>query len=198
MSARDKWRQIQAVLGTSQDGIPGPKDENALIAMKASALQEYQESKATGTSRTDWRGFREIELEDLWQYLPERADFLAPMFIQNARRYDLNPLFLVAISRHETAAWTSNVFRNKANAMGISNNSGAISLDSYNESIRTAAYSLSRPGGYYSRAKTLADVGKVYAPVGANNDTGNLNGYWPTSVSKYWSDLEKVVAYKDQ
>jgi len=199
MSARDDWRKIQAILGTAQDGIPGSKDDSALISLKASAVREYRDSRATpagsGTSRTDWRGFREIDIQDLWEVLPVQADFLAPMFIENARKYDLNPLFLVAISKHETGNWTSNVFRTKANAMGISNASGAVSQDSYNASIRTAAYSLDRGDGYYSKARTLADVGKVYAPVGAGNDPGNLNGYWPVSVAKYWSDLEAKVPY---
>lgn len=200
MSARDKWKFIQEVIGTSIDGIPGVKDDAALMALRRSAVREYQDSRATpstsGTSRTDWRGFREIDIDDLWRALPDHADFLAPMFIENARKYDLNPLFLVAISKHETGNWTSNVFRTKANAMGISDAQGAISQDSYNASIAKAAYSLSRPGGYYSRAKSLADVGRIYAPPGAGNDPGNLNGYWPTSVARYWEALEKQVPYQ--
>lgn len=193
MTARDQWRAIQQILGTTVDGIPGRRDAAALEDLRTRALQEYRSPE--GTSRTDWRGFRPVDLPSLLNALPDRADFLAPFFIENAKRYNLNPLFLIAISRHETAAWTSNVFKTKANAMGISNTSGAISQDSYNASIRTAAYSLSRPGGYYSKAKTLADVGKVYAPVGASNDPGNLNGYWPVSVARYWKNLEDQVPY---
>jgi hypothetical protein len=193
MTARDDWRAIQKIIGTTVDGIPGRRDEAALDALKDRALAEHR--SPAGTGRTDWRGYRAVNISDLFNALPDHADFLAPFFIENAKRYDLNPLFLIAISRHETSAWTSNVFKTKANAMGISNTSGAISQDSYNASIRTAAYSLSRPGGYYSKAKTLADVGKVYAPVGASNDPTNLNGYWPVSVAKYWADLEAQVPY---
>lgn len=49
MTAREKWEAIQAWLGTVQDGIPGPKDDAALAALRASAVREYQASKATGS-----------------------------------------------------------------------------------------------------------------------------------------------------
>lgn len=41
MTARDKWKQIQALVGTAQDGIPGPKDDAALMVLREAAKQEY-------------------------------------------------------------------------------------------------------------------------------------------------------------
>jgi hypothetical protein len=41
MKARDRWKQIQAVLGTAQDGIPGPKDEAALTLLKQQAKSNF-------------------------------------------------------------------------------------------------------------------------------------------------------------
>lgn len=40
MTARDKWRQIQAIIHTVQDGWPGPKDEAAINKLEAQALDE--------------------------------------------------------------------------------------------------------------------------------------------------------------
>lgn len=45
---RDIWKQIQAILGTPQDGIPGPTDDAALAELRASAVSEYQASKPIG------------------------------------------------------------------------------------------------------------------------------------------------------
>lgn len=195
--SKARWKEIQAVLKTSVDGIPGKNDEAALTALREAALAEHRASKQQpkDASRTDWKPFREVGQGALEAALPSSARFLAKFFIENGRRYGLNPLFLTAISKHETGNWSSSVFKNKANAMGISNAKGAISQESYNESIRLAAYSISRPGGYYSKANTLAEIGAIYAPPGAGNDPGNLNGYWPSSVAKYWSELESKVPY---
>lgn len=194
-----KWKQIQAVLGSTQDGIPGKNDDAALTALKEAALAEYRASKQPpkDASRTDWKPFRGVSQAALEAVLPTAARFLAKFFIENGRQYGLNPLFLAAISKHETAAWTSNVFKTKANAMGISNAKGAISQESYNESIRLAAYSISRPGGYYAKAKTLADVGNIYAPTKGNvpNDPNGLNHFWSKNVAIYFADLESKVPY---
>jgi hypothetical protein len=197
--SKARWKEIQAVLGTAQDGIPGKNDEAALTALREAALAEHRASKQQpkDASRTDWKPFREVSQGALEAYLPSNARFLAKFFIENGRRYGLNPLFLTAISKHETGNWTSNVFKTKANAMGISNVKGAVSQESYNDSIKLAAYSISRPGGYYAKAKTLADVGSVYAPTKGNvqNDPRGLNQFWSQGVSKFWSELESKVPY---
>src|SRR5690349_18244953 len=44
--SRQKWMQIQAVIGNPQDGIPGPRDNNALLNLSGEAMNEYQASKA--------------------------------------------------------------------------------------------------------------------------------------------------------
>ena len=151
-------------------------------------------SGKSGTDRTDWRGFVPVDEWKLRSVLPSQAQMLAPSFINHAKAYDLNPLFLVAISKHETDVWRSNVFVKRGNAMGISNSASAITVSSYDESIRVAARSIGRAGGYYSRCKTLADVGAVYAPVGAKNDPGSRNKYWPSRVAQFWHELEKAIA----
>ena len=49
MTARDKWKQIQAIIETVQDGYPGKKDDAALEKLEFDALAEVQaESVSTG------------------------------------------------------------------------------------------------------------------------------------------------------
>lgn len=182
-----KLRQLGLYTGDI-DGVLGP------LTMEAHARHIGKPGPATkGTGRKDWRGYKDTKASDLAAILPAPAKPLAEAFIRNAVAHDLNVLFLVAISKHETGNWRSNAFRNRNNAMGISNPDSVSTMPSYNESIRLAARSLSRPGGYYSKCKTLADVGRVYAPVGARNDPGALNSYWPGSVAKYWAEFEEAL-----
>lgn len=42
MKARERWKQIQATLGTTQDGIPGPNDEAALDRLKTAARMNVE------------------------------------------------------------------------------------------------------------------------------------------------------------
>ena len=44
MKPRDRWKQIQAVLRTAQDGIPGPKDAAALDKLRTQALMNSDEA----------------------------------------------------------------------------------------------------------------------------------------------------------
>lgn len=191
---------IQETLGIPADQQAqniGPKTRAAFERLAQTPNdQEWNTEPAGGFGiyRTDWRGYREVDKEKLKAYMPDGADFLIPFFLDNAKRYNVNPLFLIAISKHETGNWQSSAFRTKANAMGISSSRGVISQENYNQSIRTAAFSLTKPGGYYRNAKTIADVGAVYAPANASNDPMDLNKYWAPRVTAYFEELEKNVA----
>lgn len=46
MSAADLWKQVQATIGTKQDGIPGKNDAEALEDIRDAALAEYRAKKA--------------------------------------------------------------------------------------------------------------------------------------------------------
>lgn len=68
MKARDRWKQIQAVLGTSQDGVPGPNDERALDQLKTAARQNLETGNPVSTSGATLTGrgiTLHIEGEDL-------------------------------------------------------------------------------------------------------------------------------------
>jgi hypothetical protein len=191
-----KTEQIQDALNLTVDDRWGPITDAAVAAEKAASLARHakNQSPAAGdTSRTDWRGFVDVPALKLASALPKQAHPLIPSFLSAARDFDLNPLFLIAISKHETGNWLSKVFKTKNNAMGISDKHGAIAMPSYDASIRKMASGLSSPTGYYKDCKTLADIAKVYAPVGAANDPGELNSYWPKSVARFWKEFEQAT-----
>lgn len=121
--------------------------------------------------------------------LPEPLAPYASTFEEAGRKYGIDPKLLAAIAIHETGGGTSPAFRNKNNAMGISNDSGVVAQESVEASIEKMARSLTRPGGYYDGKNTIAEIGAVYAPKGARNDPRDLNKYWPTKVAEYYAAL---------
>jgi len=153
-------------------------------------------------TRTDWRGYVPTSAARLADALPEQAHAFAGAFVTAGEECDLNPLFLAAISRHETAGWTSYAFRVKRNAMGISDAHGPVYCPSYGDSIRRMAKSLANPSGYYRGCRSLEDVWYVYSPPSfkqadgkpVGNDPHDFNKDWGPSVLKYWRELEAKVA----
>jgi hypothetical protein len=95
----------------------------------------------------------------------------------------------MAISMHETANGTSSAYRNKRNAMGVSDAKGPIAFEDPAESVARMARVLASDKGPYRNARTLAEIGRIYAPPGAGNDPRGLNGYWTAGVSKYLRQL---------
>lgn len=187
-------KELQAFIGVEADGVFGPKSNAALEAiLNPYTLSPPETQGNTGTSRTDWRGFVHVDAGKLQAILPKPAHQLISSFLKHSDTFDLNPLFLIAISKHETGNWLSKVFKTKNNAMGISDSKGAIAMPSYDASIARMAKGLSSPTGYYKDCKTLADIAKVYAPVGATNDPGELNAFWPKSVAKFWKEFEQAI-----
>ncbi len=216
----DSVRWLQQKLGIEDDGKFGPATEKAVRAMqKRSGLEVdgvagrqtmgrlqdgYQPGpvnptrptepapEGTGTKRP-FRGFHEVSEEKLRDALPPQAKHLAKTFIDTARKYDLDPRFLVAISKFETGGWTSSAFKNKNNAMGVSNSKGPISFARAEDSIERMAKGLANPKGYYRNAQTIGQVGAIYAPVGAENDPNGTNGHWPRSVGKFTDEFARLL-----
>ncbi|MDP3232243.1 MAG: peptidoglycan-binding domain-containing protein, partial [Myxococcales bacterium] len=121
----DSVRWLQQKLGVEDDGKFGPGTEKALKAMQLKAglgvdgiagrqtvgrLQDgFQPGPVTaprpppspaGTgANRPFRGFVDVSTEKLKALLPPQAKGLATTFIEQARKYDLDPRFLVAISK---------------------------------------------------------------------------------------------------
>ncbi len=150
---------------------------------KTSGLVPPASSVPAGTLSI--RGFQEVPT--LAEKLPEGLAPYADTFIEAARENGLNPAVLAAISMHETANGTSKAFKEKNNAMGISDSSGPTTQESVEASIKRMARYLA--GKTYAKASTLEEIGKIYAPVGAGNDPKKLNSYWPGGVASHYAKL---------
>lgn len=133
------------------------------------------------------RGYTAVP--DLSERLPENLAPHAADFQEAAQKYNLDPLALAAISMHETGSGTSKAFKAKNNAMGVSNSHGPVSFDKVRDSIFQQAKTLAGP--LYQGADTFDQVGKIYAPVGAENDPTALNGYWPGGVGAHYAKLKR-------
>ena len=139
------------------------------------------------------RPFREVDQRKLEDALPANAKHLAKAFIDEGRKHNLDPVALVAISKHETGNFTSSAFKNKNNAMGISNARGPTMQKSAEASIAKMAEGLSNPNGYYKGKNTIGEIANIYAPVGAGNDPRGLNNGWGKGVAKYADDFAAKV-----
>jgi hypothetical protein len=131
------------------------------------------------------RGF--AAAPDLSDKLPAPLAPFAATFEEAARRNGLNPYALAAIAMHETAGGTSKAFREKRNAMGISDANGPREMASVEDSINKMADILAGPR--YAGAGDLEAIGRIYAPPGAGNDPRGLNRYWPAGVASHYLRL---------
>lgn len=110
------------------------------------------------------------------------------VFVDAAARNGLDPKLLMAIAMHETGRGTSDAFRLKKNAMGVSDANGPRRFGSVEESIYYMADQLRR--NYVNQGlKTVEQIGRKYAPIGAKNDPRGLNQHWVGGVTKYMQEL---------
>ena len=126
--------------------------------------------------------------------LPQPLQPYAKSFEEAGARHGVPAALLAAISMHETGGGTSSAFRNKNNAMGISDSSGPVQVAKVEDSIEKMAsllgQGINQNTGPYAGVKTVDDIGRIYAPVGAGNDTRNLNPAWSQGVT---SQLQKLM-----
>ena len=129
--------------------------------------------------------------------LPDALKPYAKDFEAAGAKYGVAPNILAAISMHETGNGTSSAFRNKNNAMGISNASGPVEVGSVAESIdkmaRLLGKGINEGTGPYANVKSIADIANIYAPPGAGNDPRNLNQFWTQGVT---SNIQKLSENK--
>ena len=129
--------------------------------------------------------------------LPDALKPYAKDFEAAGAKYGVAPNILAAISMHETGNGTSSAFRNKNNAMGISDASGPVKVASVAESIdkmaRLLGKGINEGTGPYANVKSIADIANIYAPPGAGNDPRNLNQFWTQGVT---SNIQKLSENK--
>jgi hypothetical protein len=143
---------------------------------------------------TSIKGFRDVDVNALRDQLPTQAKQLAQAFVDSGRKHNVDPLALAAIAKHETGNFTSSAFRNKNNAMGISNSRGPTTQPSHEASIDKMAKLLgSTTSGPYKNARTIGETANIYAPIGADNDPRGLNNFWAKGVANFADDFERKV-----
>ena len=95
---------------------------------------------------------------------------------------------LLAISKHETANWTSQVFKNKNNLGGLYNGSQNTFYSYDNLDSGVEAFVNLLQNRYFNKGlNTIEDIGNVYCPVGASNDPNNLNVNWIPKVTLFYN-----------
>jgi len=105
-------------------------------------------------------------------------------FVREGLANDIDPRALVAIAAHETMLETYGPAQAIRNPFGLG---PGIAFDDEADAIAMAARTLARYAG--DGLVTIPQVGARWAPVGAANDPGGLNGAWPSGVSAFFTTL---------
>lgn len=94
-------------------------------------------------------------------------------------------LIIVAISRHETGAWTSYNFKTNNNLGGIMSNGTIKKYASFNDGLDGMINLLLN--NYFGKGlDTIEKIGNKYCPVG-QNDKGD-NKYWIPKVTQFYNE----------
>ncbi len=137
------------------------------------------------------RGQFQFSASLLKERLPDPLKPFAQCFVDAGRENSINPLFLAAISMHETGLGKSDAFLKKKNAMGVSSKYGPKTMESVPQSISYMAHRLANPSGYYAKCNTVEEFGEVYAPSKTRvlNDPHGRNMHWPGKVKLFMGKL---------
>ncbi len=109
-------------------------------------------------------------------------------FIEAGKKYGISPAFLAGISMHECANGTSRQAKELHNVMGVMIGKTPKEFDSVEDCIDYMASRLKKSPCYKS-GKTIAQIQKVYCPVGAENDPTRLNKYWTNGVVERMNEI---------
>ena len=116
---------------------------------------------------------------------------LKSSFEKAGSKYNVDPAFLMAIAIMETGHGKSSAFRNKRNAMGVTDKKTVRTFTNVEDSINHMAKTLANPNGPYKGLTTVDEIAKEYSPVGADNDVNGTNNQWPKIVKKLMKQLNR-------
>lgn len=108
-----------------------------------------------------------------------------PAFVREARAVGLDPRLLVAISGAETAFGTYGPSQTIHNPFGMG---PGIVYPSWSDAIAGAARNLGGDLYLGDGRVTIPAIHERWAPVGAANDPGDLNGGWAGNVGHYFAE----------
>ena len=98
-------------------------------------------------------------------------------------------ILLVAISKHETGNWTSDLYKNNNNFGGIYNSREGkfYSYESKDKGLQ-AFVNLLKNNYFGKGLDTIEEIGAKYCPVGAENDPTGVNQHWVPKVTQYYNN----------
>ena len=98
-------------------------------------------------------------------------------------------VLVVAISKHETGNWTSDLYKNNNNFGGIYNGREEkfYSYES-NEKGLQAFVNLLKNNYFGKGLNTIEEIGAKYCPVCAENDPKGVNVHWVPKVTQYYNN----------
>lgn len=98
-------------------------------------------------------------------------------------------ILVVAISKHETGNWTSNLYKNNNNFGGIYNSKEQkfYSYESNDKGLQ-AFVNLLKNNYFGKGLDTIEKIGAKYCPVGASNDPTGVNQHWVPKVTQYYNN----------
>lgn len=99
----------------------------------------------------------------------------------------MDPALLKAVIQHETGNMSSSAAKNKNNFGGIMGKGGLRSYETSDAGIEAVAKLLASPR---YKGKSIAQIGSIYAPVGASNDPNNLNANWTKAVTSLYNQYK--------
>jgi hypothetical protein len=184
LEGNDSFSDIlnQMMLNQLDDALLKDTTPNS-IKPKLPPLQNRLSITSLGSLR-----FEPIVPQKLNDALEGKLKNMGSVFIQAGQHYNINPALLAAISMHETGNGGSAAANNKNNVAGMMGKNGLKNYASVTESIWDMAQNLAK--NYLGQGiASIAKIGAMYAPVGAENDPNGLNHYWVSGVTKYFNQI---------
>jgi hypothetical protein len=124
----------------------------------------------------NFRTFRTVDPAQLEKKVPMGY---GRVFVQAGRQCNIDPVFLAAISAHESGQWKSRTARRRNNWMGLTTRRGAKNFATPQESIFYAAELLNR--WPFKGRNTLSQIAPIYCATSP--------GRWKASVLQWEREL---------
>ena len=124
----------------------------------------------------NFRTFRTVDPIQLEKKVPTGY---GRVFVQAGRQYNIDPVFLAAVSAHESGRWKSRAARKRNNWMGLMTRRGAKNFGTPEDSIFYAAQLLNR--WPFKGRNTLSQIASIYC--------AESPGRWKTAVLQWEREL---------
>ncbi|MBV8101851.1 MAG: glucosaminidase domain-containing protein [Verrucomicrobia bacterium] len=133
---------------------------------------------SVGVGEESIRGFRVVDSVKLEGKVPRGY---GKVFVEAGRENNIDPVFLAAISAHESGHWKSRIARQKNNWMGLMSRKGPKRFETPRESIFYAAKLLNRKP--FQGRNTLSEIAPIYCAKSPK--------YWESSVIHWERELQE-------